>query len=259
MEKRRELDPLPNITNEPRDVRLDLETILEGRVGWRFPAIYIGDEVYDAIHSRWTSQVGQDKTVVEIFHGKRGGYFVDLAANDAVVLSNTLTLEQEFGWSGLCVEPNHEHMHGLLHRRCQVVVGLTGRHNNEMVPFKLSGVFSGVVGDRFDNKAASDVEVTHMKTVTVEKVFADFGVPPVVDYLSLDVEGAEMWIFEHFPWHRHTFMVITVERPKELTLVLERHGYAYVRDHGTFGDQLWVHHTLPNLDEVMARFKGTTG
>lgn len=36
-------------------------------------------------------QVAQDETVVDIFGGKKGGFFVDLASNDAVKLSNTLS------------------------------------------------------------------------------------------------------------------------------------------------------------------------
>ena len=40
----------------------------------------------------------------KLLGGLRGGYFVDLAANDPVRLSNSKTLEAEFGWSGLCIE-----------------------------------------------------------------------------------------------------------------------------------------------------------
>ena len=37
---------------------------------------------------------------------KRNGYFIDLAANDAVKLSNTRALERDYGWSRICIEPN---------------------------------------------------------------------------------------------------------------------------------------------------------
>jgi hypothetical protein len=47
----------------------------------------------------------QDEIVLALFRGKRGGYFVDLAANDAVALSNTFALETDYGWNGLCIEP----------------------------------------------------------------------------------------------------------------------------------------------------------
>lgn len=44
-----------------------------------------------------------------------------------------------------------------------------------------------------------------------------------IDYLSLDVEGAEWLVMQHFDWHRYTFLCLTVERPScELTQVLHK-------------------------------------
>ena len=61
--------------------------------------------------------------IAATLHGfKTGGYFVDLAANDAVTLSNSYTLEQQYGWKGLCVEPNPEYHTRLLQiRSCEVI------------------------------------------------------------------------------------------------------------------------------------------
>ncbi len=52
----------------------------------------------------WHAQVGQDRTVVQLLKGKRGGFFIDLAANEPIILSNSRTLERDFGWDGLCIE-----------------------------------------------------------------------------------------------------------------------------------------------------------
>lgn len=49
------------------------------------------------------SQCRQDQIILDLLGPN--GYFIDLAANDAKVLSNTLLLERH-GWNGLCVEPN---------------------------------------------------------------------------------------------------------------------------------------------------------
>jgi hypothetical protein len=40
----------------------------------------------------------QDTWVVVLYEGKREGFFVDLAASDAVEGSNTLALERDYGW-----------------------------------------------------------------------------------------------------------------------------------------------------------------
>ena len=75
--------------------------------GWKTIHVYVGNETddphsvfnhaYSPAHHIWHSQVGQDKTVALLTQGAPG-FFVDLAANDAVKLSNTLTLERDFGW-----------------------------------------------------------------------------------------------------------------------------------------------------------------
>lgn len=63
------------------------------------------------------SQLGQDEIVLQLTkeiysrgtkqfrNAPHTPFFVDLAANDALLLSNTLRLEQN-GWSGLCIGIN---------------------------------------------------------------------------------------------------------------------------------------------------------
>ena len=71
------------------------------------------------------SQVGQDYVVISAFNGKRNGTFVDLAANDPIVFSNTRTLERDWGWTGACIEPQVDLVLALARRRtCRVVHAL---------------------------------------------------------------------------------------------------------------------------------------
>ena len=60
--------------------------------------------------SPWHAQHGQDELVVEVLLQKRNGFFVDLAAGDAIQWSNTLSLERLFDWSGLCIEPQADRL-----------------------------------------------------------------------------------------------------------------------------------------------------
>jgi hypothetical protein len=158
----------------------------DGRHGWKMIGVFYGEN-WPEIPDRWTSQVGQDKTVVDILGGRRNGYFVDLAANDAVSLSNTLTLEQEYDWDGLCVEPMSRYIQGHMRRRCALAVAVAGGRTGETVTFKQDGVLSGIVGANMDNKndGGNGLQFT---TVSVAKLFRDFGVPKVIDYMSLDIE-----------------------------------------------------------------------
>ena len=70
-------------------------------------------------------------------------------------------------------------------------------------------------------------------------LFAQTDIPKVIDYLSLDVEGAETMIMSAFPFDSHTIKVMTVERPTpELKRLLQRHGYVQLGDLGNFGESL---------------------
>jgi hypothetical protein len=223
--------------------------------GWVFPAVYIGRIPEPALDTLWTSQVGQDKSVSLLFNYKTSGFFVDLAANDAVALSNTLTLEQQYGWRGVCIEANPRYYPMLYKRKCLVVQAAVGRQDNEQVGFAMRDAFGGFIGDGFDNHGMEG-NSTLFTTVSLRSLFRDLQVPPVIDYLSLDVEGAEEYIFQDFPWSEYRFLAMTVERPKPgLVNALRANGYLYVRNHGDFGDEMWVHSTFPDLDAALVRLQ----
>jgi len=172
------------------------------KAGWALVAVYNGNK--PAPKQRWTSQLGQENTVLDILDYKHEGFFVDLAANDAVAISNTLTLEQEYGWHGLCIEPNPSYAPGFYPRSCQLVQAAVGHEDNKEVTFNFGdtsdqmiyGAFGGVVGKQFDNqpdggrdgKYAWGEKTAKMLTVSLDKTFKDLGVPKVIDYLSLDIE-----------------------------------------------------------------------
>ena len=216
--------------------------------GWQMIAHWVPSypSAYsEKVRANWTSQVRQDRTVAYLMDGKRQGYFVDLAANDAVHLSNTLTLENVFGWTGLCIEANPEYFEGLNFRRCRVVHAVVGQQNYDKVQFAFQGSGGGLVGSGFDNKGgAAAVEVG---TVSINQIFQDLQVPERIDYLSLDIEGAEEFVFNTFAWDRYVFSCFTVERPKPKFRALAlQYGYVYVCDHADFGDELWVHTSFRN-------------
>ena len=71
-----------------------------------------------------------------------------------------------------------------------------------------------------------------------------FDAPKVIDYLSLDVEGAETYIMRDFPFDKYKFKCMSVERPKdELLALLENNGYKKVLDFKR-GDTLWAHESV---------------
>ena len=189
------------------------------------------------------AQVGQDSIILDLLGSN--GYFIDLAANDALDLTNTLALERK-GWTGLCVEPNSVYWYGLSHRKCQVVGALVAGTKREEVKVKFRGVYGGIVG-KLDNRLANrkkepDAAVVTRYTAPITEVLEKFQVPNTIDYLSLDVEGSEYEIMKDFPFDKYTIRVMTVERPnKQLQNLLKENGYIYLAELATWGEYLWCH------------------
>jgi hypothetical protein len=108
----------------------------------------------------------------------------------------------------LTSHPNFRYAKSFAGRSCRLAQAAVGPRDNERVDFIFDDVYGGIAG--FDQAKKKGTELL---TVSVARLLDDFGAPAVIDYLSLDIEGAEWYAFSTFPWHRFVFLAITVERP----------------------------------------------
>jgi hypothetical protein len=201
---------------------------------------------------RWFAHKSQDKLVLGLLRNKQRGYFIDLAANEAIATSNTLALELNANWTGLCIEPNPVYWYALAYyRRCHVVAAVVGKKPMEHVYFRYKGMWGGIVGDEFDNQAnMSKGDFRIQFTAPLLDILQLYQAPPVIDYLNLDVEGAEEFILQHFPFSHYKFSILTVERPKDsLQALLNRSGYVFLKQIAKWGETVWAHESvLAQLD-----------
>jgi hypothetical protein len=256
--------------------------------GWNSIDVFYGstDHVVSLLpkDQTWFSQARQDEAIFKMLsHGSnsngnngnhengKGGFFVDLAANDATTLSNTYILERDYHWTGLCIEPNPMYWYNLTHYRpnCQIVAAVVGAQRMDQVDFLYeAGDHGGIVGSDYDNgprwKRKSHVEYTVTLLEILERYYPDTSTTTdttttdtttsdtttsnnnnkvkVIDYLSLDVEGAEEFIMRNFPLQNYKIRAMTVERPKEgLRKILEAHGYQQLMRLSRWGETLWAH------------------
>ena len=171
-------------------------------------------------------------------------FFVDLAANDATHINNSYQLEK-LGWDGLCIEPNPIYWFKLAaFRKCTIVGAFVGGKQDEdgrQIEVRLStGVYGGIVEEGMDNANKGADEKRNL--VSIVTVFEEANVPHVIDYFSLDVEGAETIVMKDFPFDKYIFKFLTIERPKaELIDILQSQGYRLVKTITKWGETLWVH------------------
>lgn len=221
--------------------------------------------------SPFFGQKGQDEWVLtEVFDCRRrgfrrGGYFVDLACSDGVTINNTLFMERYLGWSGILIEPNpafHETLRATRHAAISTRVIAAERG---VAKFRLDNrELGGIVGEGFDNSQRvrgaelASAEIVEVSTVPLVEVLEEHDAPREIDYLSLDVEGAEWEVLRGFPFDRYQFACMTIERPPlELDLLLDGHGYLQVRTQQY--DAFYIHrdHLDRSAVRVAPRFRRT--
>ncbi|MGH7448724.1 MAG: FkbM family methyltransferase, partial [Longimicrobiales bacterium] len=185
------------------------------------------------------SQKGQDRWVIfEVFRLKRGGFFVELAAANGVLHSNTYALEKFFQWDGICIEPNprfHEELGR--RRRCRIDTSVVDERDS-VVLFRVdNGQLGGIVSVDTDNNSvvrAEQLKVASLLSLRAEplaSILDRHAAPAVIDYLSLDVEGSEERVLRSFPFDSYRFRCMTIERPTpRLNQVLAEAGYRFVRN-----------------------------
>ena len=182
--------------------------------------------------------------MLELLGGLRGGFFLDSGAADGVTGSNTQLLEDKFGWTGICIEPNSAFFAALVkNRRCQCVncclYDLEGS-----VEFVEANFLGGIRREfaeqhlrQIKELCGQEPETVRRPARTLRSVLSDCNAPRVIDYWSLDTEGSELTILKSFPFDKYSFRVLTVEHNRlpvkeDIRRFLEGHGYIRVKTIG---------------------------
>jgi FkbM family methyltransferase len=199
------------------------------------------------------SESFQDRFLHEaLFHRRRGGIFVDIGAYDGVTGSNTLFFEKFRGWTGLCIEADADRYAALRGTRgvpClqTCIAGHDGVADFLRVRdgFTQMGGLAASMPDRVADYLSRDsaVEKVVLPTRRLDHVLQEHGLHRI-DYLSIDIEGAEFDVLRTLDFDRFRITAISVERNSHegaLHDLLHRAGFCRVRQLG--GDDIFVQAT----------------
>lgn len=181
---------------------------------------------------RFYGDHSQDKWVSEkVFPGVTNGYFVDVGAYDGVSHSNTKRLEEK-GWTGLCIEPFPHDFSG---RTCRLLKEVVYSETGKRVTFYAADLIGGVADSlgTYKDKAERSPSV-ELVTITLGDLLDREKAPRFIQYLSIDIEGAELEALRGIPFDKYRFGAIDVEHnyesPKreDMRGLLEQNGYQRV-------------------------------
>jgi FkbM family methyltransferase len=144
--------------------------------------------------------------------GKQQGVFLEIGSTDGIDLNNTFCLEKVFSWSGICVEPNPDFFKKLCANRTSTTFPYCFyKESGQIVEFIPDNVYGTISEFSSTDHHASRREkfVSESGTIKVitarpEDILNLYDFPEIFDFLSLDVEGAELDILECFnlsKWH----------------------------------------------------------
>ena len=198
------------------------------------------------------SQCGQDQWLIDrIFHHKRQGVFVEVGANDGITYSNTLLLENKYDWTGMLIEPHPLAFATLKKNRPKcLLVNKAVSTQTQNVPFQCingySEMLSGMVhtyDSRHQARIARELNekrgtssVISVETVSLRDLFQKYDIRHI-DYLSIDVEGAEQEVLDTIDFSQVTIDVIGVEvnYPEfqdPLETWMKQRNYAFLKKKG---------------------------
>ncbi|MBS4729543.1 FkbM family methyltransferase [Mycobacterium sp. SM1] len=229
----------------------------------------------------YQSQMGQDMFLNRWYFKNRGpGFFVDVGAFDGILGSNTYYFEKKLHWRGIAFEPNPSAFDVLrTTRSCQLIRACAYERDGQ-IPFlalsekrvrkrsespplvsQLSMVFDSTHGGamlsgipehmnqlQWVQSIRKPLRLNQTLTTApcrrIDSVLKDFGVD-VVDYLSVDVEGAELEVLRGIDFGRVQVNIVGVEHNDRFPQVydlLTKSGFEY--QGLLFFDEIFVHKNL---------------
>ena len=182
------------------------------------------------------SQSQQDIWLLEnIFKGKREGTFVEIGAYDGISYSNCALMEGAFGWNGISIEPNPEMYKKLCQSRVARSLNVAIGSGEGVLPFRLAGMLSGLIenydpehADRVEREFGKDDEnsIINVPVKDIGTILQEEKIDHI-DYISIDVEGAEDIILENLVKIKIPIAALTLEnnyQKKELTQKVKSMG-----------------------------------
>jgi len=193
---------------------------------------------------KYFSEGGQDKFFHKMFFkNKRDGFFVDIGASDGTTFSNTCFFERSLGWKGICIEPAPDAFELLCQRRRNsiciegCIADYTGRGT-----YADGGLLGGLV-DKLDPRfkytpiikcgiLQGKVKTLEVSCYVLSDILDRYNVRHI-DFLSIDVEGAEFDILKTIDFQKCAIDCITVEinidGDTKIRAFLEDRGFVFLK------------------------------
>ena len=174
----------------------------------------------------FNSQDNQDKFLeTNIFKGYKNGFYVDVGAHDGIRINNTLYFEKNNNWTGINIEPIKKVFDNLvINRPNNINLNCAVCNNDGETDFLSNTGYTEMISgikDNFDirhfmrldfenKRYGSTTELIKVNTKKLETILDENNISRI-NYLSIDVEGAEFEVIKSINFDKVFIDVIGFE------------------------------------------------
>ena len=181
---------------------------------------------------------------IDFFNQAEGLTFIDIGANDGITWSNTLSMEINYNWNGICIEPHPIAYKKLINNRNVKCLNLAVSDQDMELDFlviegkaeMLSGLFKDfhpehkkrIIKEVSENGDNAYKQKVHSKPL--DKILTENNISKV-HYLSIDTEGSELSIVRGIDFNKVDIDLISLEVNYEIeptNQLMDSLGYKYI-------------------------------
>lgn len=170
-------------------------------------------------------------------------FYVDVGANDGLVVSNTAYFDLNLGWKGICIEPHPLAFDKLKNNRPNSInLNLCVSDSEEVVDFLVidgyAEMLSGIQKfyheghlERINKEVeihGGKKQINKIHSKPLSKIFDEYDIKKI-DYLSIDTEGSEYQVLNSIDFDKVDIRVISTENTskKDINSFLKNKGYDF--------------------------------
>jgi hypothetical protein len=153
------------------------------------------------------------------------GTFLEIGCWDGQMISQTVRLEQDKGWSGLCVDPFAKNFGQRKCKLCKKAVSKDGKPR-EFIHVTIDRRYGGDVSyfSGFTEAVKANLPLIEehcdytnevIGTITVQQLYEQYNLPEYIEFLSVDTEGSELEIFQSIDFQKVSFGLIVFEHNRD--------------------------------------------
>ena len=199
--------------------------------------------IFNKIFPTYTALNNLDKKM-EKYLNYKNGFFIEMGANDGLNQSNTFFLEKKYKWKGILVEPS-EKFYPLQKNRSKTNffsndACCSFANKNKLIKFSYNNLMTLALNLNTDINIKTHLKnakkhnkknyIFQKKGVPLNDLLIKHKAPKIIDFFSLDVEGAEFEVLNGINFKSYKFKYILLETRKfnRINKFLKKKNYKFL-------------------------------